>query len=114
MNNFVWLLLRMMSFVPSCQTKQTIKETSLGFCLGFVHDSVSLSETIVMGYPYLIGDIFIIADVVLEGHDRLPWIILGVYTTTGGFTVLVSCYCQRIPMKNKQIWPSYVTCITYT
>lgn len=44
----------------------------------------------------LVGDVFIVADVVLKGDHRLPGVVLSVDTTAGGLTVLVSGHSQRV------------------
>ena len=54
---------------------------------------------------YLVDYVFIVADVVLKGHNRFPWVTLGVYAAAGGFTIFMTSHSQRIPAE-KQLFCS--------
>lgn len=45
---------------------------------------------------HLIDYVLVVADVVLKGHRRFPWVILGVYAAAGSFAILMTCHSQRI------------------
>lgn len=46
---------------------------------------------------HLVDDVFVVADVLLKVHHRLPGVMLGVDAAAGFFTVLVACHSQGIP-----------------
>lgn len=45
---------------------------------------------------YLVDYVFIVADVVLKGYNRLPGVILGVNAAAGCFTIFMASHSQRI------------------
>lgn len=47
--------------------------------------------------PYLVDYVFVVADVVLEGHDGIPGVVLGVHAAAGGLAVFVTSHSQGIP-----------------
>lgn len=52
---------------------------------------------------HLVVNIFIVADVILKAHYRLPGIILVVKTGTAGLTVLMPSNSQRVPEDDQHV-----------
>lgn len=52
---------------------------------------------------YLIYYVFIVANVVLKGHNGVPWVTLGVHAAAGGFTVFMTSHSKRIPVERRYV-----------
>lgn len=56
-----------------------------------------------MAALYLVDNVFIVADVIFKGHNRIPGIILGVKAAAGGLAVFMTRHSQRVPAEKQPI-----------
>lgn len=63
-----------------------------------------------MAALYLVDDVFIVADVIFKGHNRIPGIILGVKAAAGGLIVFMTRHSYRVPAGKQDT--SYWKCYT--